>query len=91
MPLPPLPPYGPRQRRYWAAPSAVPAGRESAARTGRPGKAVYAVQTGRVGTVDMGHADTVQLGRGGFGPVTVDLFFSIFRIYSNPCKFKKIV
>jgi hypothetical protein len=33
------------------------------------------MQIGRVGTVDVGCTGTVQLGRGGFGPVTVELIF----------------
>jgi hypothetical protein len=37
--------------------------------------AACTVQTGRVGIVDVGCAGTVQLGRGGFGPVTIDFFY----------------
>jgi hypothetical protein len=38
---------------------------------------------GRDDTVCVGRADTVQLGRGGFGPVTVELFFYFLNIFKS--------
>jgi hypothetical protein len=93
-PLPPLPPRGLHQRRYWAAPSAVPTGREPAAHTGRPGKAVGRVRSANRPRRHCGRGPRWYCATGPWRIQPSDsrfIFFSIFRIYSNPCKFKKIV
>jgi hypothetical protein len=38
---------------------------------------------GRVGTVRVRRAGSVQLGHGGFGPATVDLFFYFSNIFKS--------
>jgi hypothetical protein len=64
---------GPSWARPWAA------------RTLRRPRRSWA-RLGRAPTVQAGHADTVQLGRGGFGPVTAYLIFYFLNIF----KFLKI-
>jgi hypothetical protein len=72
----PPPPYSGRRSLPCLRVSRANAGTGPRARAGpaRPW-AACAMQIGRIGTVDVGCTSTVQLGRGGFGPVTVELIF----------------
>jgi hypothetical protein len=84
-----------RARRAVTAPVCARAPRRAVAGhagRGRPSKpwVTCAVHTGRAGAVDVGHALLCNWAEHGFGPVAVELFFSIFRIYSNSCKCKNL-
>jgi hypothetical protein len=75
-----------------AAPSWAAQAEASPASAGRSLRtwAARAMRVGRAGTVSVGHACTVHLGRALFRPSGSQFKFSIFWIYSIPCKFKNL-